>query len=144
MRDRKHTSVGLVRGPIPHPTPTIGVLFVRPPRGSGRWGALTCLLRLLTLLLAICPALIPGGSFDAASSPPEVAVVLSSSVSASDETPQLTRLGNEVDDLREAVAGPMPRIAALTRTSTAFAPRRIDHVGKQGDHPPDRPPRSAG
>jgi hypothetical protein len=108
---------------------------------------LSCLFRLLTLLLVACPIVMAMVAFDTQSpskgmASKDMAIDGFSETPTSDDTPCLTRLGNEIDDPREAVSGPVLRFEPLRRPLAAFAPRQADRIDTLGDPPPDRPPRS--
>jgi len=100
--------------------------------------------RLLILLLVTCPVMMATGVFDTPSSPERRAGMAIGTTPLSDDTPQLTRLGNEIDDLREAIPGPILRFGLVRRILATFAPRRTDRIEARREPPPDRPPRAIG
>jgi len=100
--------------------------------------------RLLILLLVACPVVMATAVFDTPPSLQHRALLGIGATSLSDETPQLTRLGNEIDDLREALPGPTPRFGVVSQMLAAFAPRHTNWLEARREPPPDRPPRPIG
>lgn len=102
------------------------------------------IFRLLILLLVACPVVMATAVFDTPSSPEHRAVMAIGATPGSDDTPQLTRLGNEIDDLREALSASILRFGVVRRMLTVFTPRQTDRIEARREPPPDRPPRAVG
>jgi hypothetical protein len=97
-------------------------------------------LRLLALFCVTGPVVMAMAALDVSASPR--GTVFTGNAPTAADVPELTRQGNETDDLRESVAGSIPAFGPARRVLSTVRPPQADGLEIPRDPPPDRPPRA--